>query len=314
MKFWVAVTDNEWFKFLSGISPDEVNFWQPSGNLRFRAIDCGALFLFKLHSPLNFITGGGFFVRHTVLPLSIAWETFKEKNGAPNYQTFRSKIMHYREKRGDIIHDPSIGCITLTSPFFFRENKWIPVPKDWSSNIVQGKTYDTNDSIGLKLWSQVKERLRNKNVLLTESKEEYSEVFEQGALYGSEFLARARLGDGAFRVLVTDAYNRRCAITGEKTLPALEAAHIKPYSESGPHSINNGLLLRADLHKLFDKGYMTITNDFNLEVSKRVKEEYENGKEYYKMHGNPLIVLPDNDKEYPARKYVEWHNQNIFIP
>ena len=56
-----------------------------------------------------------------------------------------------------------------------------------------------------------------------------------GSIYSS------RLGQGAFRVVVTEAYHRRCAISGEKTLPVLEAAHIKPYTQEGPHEISNGL-------------------------------------------------------------------------
>ncbi|RPI44481.1 MAG: hypothetical protein EHM59_12710 [Betaproteobacteria bacterium] len=55
-----------------------------------------------------------------------------------------------------------------------------------------------------------------------------------GQRFGAEYLMRGRLGQGAFRVLVTDAYQRRCAVTGEKTLPVLEAAHIRPYAEDGP--------------------------------------------------------------------------------
>jgi HNH endonuclease len=62
---------------------------------------------------------------------------------------------------------------------------------------------------------------------------------------------KPRLGQSSFRVLVTDAYKRRCAITGENTLVALEAAHIVPYSKDGSHEIRNGLLLRADFHRLF---------------------------------------------------------------
>src|SRR5215211_3132406 len=80
---------------------------------------------------------------------------------------------------------------------------------------------------------------------------------EDIARYGSEFLTRTRLGQGAFRVLVTEAYTRRCAVTGERTLPALEAAHIQPFSKLGPHLTTNGLLLRSDLHKLFDLGYLS---------------------------------------------------------
>jgi len=133
-------------------------------------------------------------------------------------------------------------------------------------------------------------------------------------LYGSEFLTRARIGQGAFRVLVTDAYERRCAISGERTLPVLESAHIKPYSLSGPHSVNNGILLRSDLHKLFDLGYLTITNDYHVEVSKRIKEEHNSGREYYALHGKHLINLPMNDSDSPAIKFIEWHNENIYVP
>lgn len=53
------------------------------------------------------------------------------------------------------------------------------------------------------------------------------------ARFGAPHLIRPRLGQGAFRVLVTDVYGRKCAVTGERTLPALEAAHIRPYAEGG---------------------------------------------------------------------------------
>ena len=115
MKFWVGVTDNEWFNFLSKLSPDEVNFWQPSGNFAFEAIKTGELFLFKLHSPLNYITGGGFFVRYSRIPLSMAWEAFGEKNGVASFEILRAKIMKYR---GGYEPDPLIGCIKLV---------WCPV-------------------------------------------------------------------------------------------------------------------------------------------------------------------------------------------
>ena len=63
-------------------------------------------------------------------------------------------------------------------------------------------------------------------------------------------------------------------------LRRLDTAHIKPFSKSGPNYTRNGLLIRSDIHKLFDKGYVTITPDYTIEVSKRIKEEYENGREY----------------------------------
>lgn len=135
---------------------------------------------------------------------------------------------------------------------------------------------------------------------------------EPETMYGKSVLTKVRLGQGAFRVLVTDAYNRKCAISGERTLPVLEAAHMKPYAESGPHFISNALLLRSDLHKLFDSGYLTITQDLKVEVSRRIKEEFENGKEYYRFHGGSLYNLPNRLMDKPVSKFVEWHNVNKY--
>ena len=309
MKFYVGVTDNSWFKYLAQLQPDEVNFWQPGGSQTFRAIPQYAPFLFKLHSPDNFIVGGGFFVRHSFLPLSLAWDSFGSKNGAPDYKTFRSSILRYREQKGNIEEfDPVIGCIVLADPFFFAKAEWIPIPSNWSPHIVQGKTYSTEDEVGAKLWDEVHARIETPYIF--DEKDNIVGIKER---YGKEYLFRPRLGQGAFRVLVTEAYGRRCAMTGERTLPVLNASHIKPYSQEGPHDINNGLLLREDLHTLFDHGYMTITKDMKIEVSKRIKEDYGNGREYYAMHGKGLIVLPQNILELPSKEYIEWHNENVYI-
>ena len=83
MKFWVGVTDTDWFEYLASINPDEVNFWKPSGQ-GFGAIKLGTHFLFKLQSPINKIVGGGFFIRSEQLPLSLAWDAFENKNGSSN--------------------------------------------------------------------------------------------------------------------------------------------------------------------------------------------------------------------------------------
>ena len=307
MRFRVGVTDNDWFDFLSKRLPDEVNFWQPGGRVEFRALEPGEPFLFKLHSPLNYIAGGGYFVRHSRIPTSLAWEAFGENNGVDSYDKFLQKIKSYRgDNRQE--HDPFIGCILLANPFFFGRDDWIPSPEDWNPNIVQGKNYDTNKSVGARLWKNIEERLSHVGFA--------GPAFagEETAGYGEDCLVRARLGQGTFRILVTDAYGRRCAVTGERTLPVLEAAHIKPFAETGPNKVANGLLLRSDLHKLFDHGYLTITKDYKIDVSKRIKEEFENGREYYKLHGNSLQVLPSDRREYPSLEFINWHNQNIYVP
>ncbi|EDX86766.1 hypothetical protein S7335_4472 [Synechococcus sp. PCC 7335] len=311
MKFWVGVTDNNWYSFLSERQPDEVNFWQPSGTPPFKKRL--ELFLFKLHSPLNYIAGGGYFVTYTSLPISIAWETFGEKNGVQSYLQLKEIISKYRESRGRTkTLDPEIGCSVLAQPFFFKREDWISIPEDWKSNIVRGRTYDTQTDIGKKLFEDVQLRLSSQSIALPkqDTSPRTSELSTER--YGAECITRLRLGQGSFRALITNAYSRRCAMTGERTLPVLEAAHIKSYAEFGPHSIKNGLLLRADLHKLFDRQYITITPDLKIEVSKRIHEEYQNGKDYYKLHGKKLAVTPNDPNDLPAREYIEWHNQRFY--
>jgi putative restriction endonuclease len=101
-------------------------------------------------------------------------------------------------------------------------------------------------------------------------------------------------------------------VTGERTLPALDATHIRPYAEGGEHSVANGLLLRRDIHCLFDLGYVTVTPSHSFEVSPRIREEFENGRDYYKLQGNPLI-LPAQIKFRPDPSALDWHNKNRFL-
>lgn len=311
MKFYLGVTDNNWYNFLSQQHREDVNFWQPGGNTNFKLLTPGAPFLFKLKYPVNAIGGIGFFSSHTFLPVSMAWDVFGSGNGCNSLRELQKMILPLRRDQSDI--NPQIGCIVLTNPIFFKKEDWIPAPNDWGKSIVQGKSYSTDTNEGKELWLKI-EQLLQKYLYQVADEEKSQLILEEteSPLYGKSVLTKVRLGQGAFRVLVTDAYKRKCAISGEKTLPVLEAAHIKPYSESGAHFISNALLLRSDLHKLFDTGYLTITQNLKVEISKRIKEEFENGKEYYRFHGNDLFNLPNRISDRPASQFIDWHNANVY--
>lgn len=310
MKFYLGVTDNNWYNHLSPQRREDVNFWQPGGNISFKVLEPGAPFLFKLKSPINAIGGVGFFSSHTFLPLSIAWDVFESGNGCNSFYELEKMIFQYRQDKVNL--NPVIGCIILTNPIFFKMSDWITTPEDWGKSIVQGKSYTTDTVIGSELWNKVEKLLQKYLYQVPDESMSQLILEEPESMYGKSILKKVRLGQGAFRILVTDAYNRKCAITGEKTLPVLEAAHIKPYSETGPHIISNSLLLRSDLHKLFDSGYITVTTNLKVEVSRRIKEEYQNGKEYYKFHGNSIHNLPGRLLDIPASQFIEWHNENIY--
>ena len=63
---------------------------------------------------------------------------------------------------------------------------------------------------------------------------------------------------------------------------------------------------------MFDDGYVTLDEDLRFVVSSRVREEFQNGREYYNFHGQPLNNLPDSDSERPGREFVRWHNEQVY--
>lgn len=134
---------------------------------------------------------------------------------------------------------------------------------------------------------------------------------EPASRYGDPQIVQPRLGQGTFRVMITDIYARRCAVTQKRTLPALDAAHIRPYGDGGEHEPPNGLLLRSDIHRLFDAGYVTVSTDLHFEVSRRIREEFENGRDYYALHGRKINVPRERDLR-PDPSVLTWHNDHCF--
>lgn len=309
MKFWVGVTDNQWFEYLSDLQPEEVNFWQPSATPPFSGAPIGLPFLFKLKRPNNHIAGGGFFVTYSKLPLSLAWEIFGTKNGCSSLDELRNLISPLISKKRN---DGEIGCTVLANPFFFNKSQWLADPPGWAPSIVRGKMYETTEYAGNKIWHDIQLRMSAPVDFTKVNEVGVNITAEPGMKYGAPVTVRPRIGQSSFRLLVTEAYQRRCAITGEKTLIALEAAHIVPYSGAGEHNIRNGILLRADFHRLFDVGLVSVTPDLKIRVSPRIREEWFNGKVYYRLDDKPLSVVPVNPSMRPDPALLDWHFKNRF--
>lgn len=242
----VAVTDDDWFEMLSGgirTSARLISGHRPQQH----SVRCSPVKCFSsnfIHR--NGIVGGGIFTYANTMPCFLAWAAFGEANGAHSPQEMRTRIARYRR----------------TDPF--EEANWILVPSSWSPNFVSFKTYNTGDAEGIALWEAVNDRLSRLNAPV---------ITEARARFGEPQLIRPRLGQGAFRVLVTDYLPSALRGHTGATLPALEAAHIRPYGEGGEHEPRNGLLLRRDIHSLFDAGYVTVTPSLHFEVSRRIREE-----------------------------------------
>ena len=306
----IAVTDHDWFQFLRQQgSLDEVNFWRPSDTRIPRQLVPGMPMIFKLKQAFGgWIVGWGIFARHDVLPAWLAWDAFGPGNGAATFSEMRTRIERLRrddEEAKASGGDYEIGCLMLSAPVFLERDSWVRQPEGWPENVVQGKRYDLSSGEGARIW---RECLAAGSRLGTVAPQRAASLTER---YGEPGLVKPRLGQGTFRLAVTGAYGRACAITSEHSLPALDAAHIRPYGEGGAHEVPNGLLLRSDIHRLFDKGYVGVTPDYRFVVSRGLKDDFANGRSYYPLHGRE-ISLPEHTEERPSAKQLEWHMEERF--
>ncbi len=314
LKGYIGLTDPGWYKYLASLPKvEEVNFWQPHGVRKFKVLERGEIFFFKLRAPYRAIAGFGFFERYESMPAWLAWDCFGNMNGAPEQKTMIEQIAALRGETGAAIMagEFEIGCVVITAPFFFRESEWIEPPADWArTGIQQGKAYDLLVGEGQRIYRQCLETAQNSSRFWN-VEPKIAKVGDEEERFGSPLLVRPRLGQGGFSLAVRDAYEGACAVTHEHSLPVLDAAHIRPYSLGGQHLVENGILLRRDLHRLFDRGYVTVTPDYVFRVGERLRDEFKNGRSYYGL-ADTEIAVPKKDLWRPNKELLDWHAREVF--
>ena len=308
MRAVVGVTDNAWAAYLREHPYlTEANFWLPSASATFRALQVGEPFLFKTHWPQNKIVGGGFFSGYDEFSVAEAWELFGEGNGVASERDLATAISRYRKQQPD--SRARIGCVLLRDLFFAPRDEAVDAPADFAKNIVRFKGYDLAGS-GSHVDFIFSDLLARSDLRISDELTGSPSVVP-GPVYGRDRLVRARLGQQAFKGLVLTSYGRRCAVTGNHIRPTLEAAHIRPISREGKNTVPNGLLLRSDVHTLFDLGYLGLDQQYQLQVSPRLQSEWGNGQEFYDRAGSE-IHIPKSRADRPSREAVEWHMDVVF--
>ncbi|MBA1291614.1 HNH endonuclease [Pseudomonas japonica] len=115
-----------------------------------------------------------------------------------------------------------------------------------------------------------------------------------------------REGQGDFKDDLLKAYGEKCAMTDCEVVQILEAAHIKPYRGPETNRIDNGLLLRADIHTLFDKGLLWVDENFLIQISNRLHDS-----EYAILSKKPLR-MPIDASSRPHPDHLAAHRKAIL--
>ena len=117
----------------------------------------------------------------------------------------------------------------------------------------------------------------------------------------------------AFSTSVKVAYRDTCAMTGLCIINGggrseVQAAHIRPVAEDGPDAVSNGLALSGTVHWMFDRGLLSVDDDYSLLVARNAVPD----SVLRMLTPERRLLLPDRSELFPGRKYLDFHRRNVF--
>jgi putative restriction endonuclease len=297
--FAISPTDNHWFQFLRDAGFNSyVNFWTPTP-WNIKRMSPGNRWYFLLKSPIREIGGFGEFVEYKNLTAIEAWKEYGQRNGCVDKKQMVERIQVYIDKNSEEfggksidINSHEIGCVILKNCQFWDEEKY-KRPEDYeigfATQVVKYKYFDQYDP-----FTNLPDDIDNFS-LLNEPREEFKKEVNQ------------RKGQSEFKGRILKAYNNKCCVSGETCPELLEAAHLQQYLNDSSNHIQNGILLRIDLHRLFDNGLLFIDNEYKVHISPILLSPS------YKQFEGIKISLPNNPNEYPSKECLELKRKDFRI-
>lgn len=187
---------------------------------------------------------------------------------------------------------------------------------------ISGATHGSKEEIAV--WDEFSsdwERLsfESENLLSKITGKGLEETFLDNEWIGEgkerEAMVRVRVNQGFFRAAVLAAYNNKCCVTSLEIVELLTASHIIPWSVDITNRVNpqNGLCLNAIHDRAFDRGLITITPDYQIKISPKVKPRATNeaSRIFLLSYDGVKMTMPKRFKPNPD--FLRYHNENIFI-
>ncbi|WP_420386022.1 HNH endonuclease [Roseivirga sp.] len=289
--FAISPTDLDWFNYLkSNNHTYKVNFWTPTP-WNISKLSKGDHLYFMLKAPIRKIGGFGIFEDYKTLSFDDAWNQFGLSNGCGSKDELQEKLYLYKNNRSNNLKNNSstqLGCIILKTPIFLDNEHFLDLQNfdiSFSRHIVKIKYYLDHDPL-------------INHIISNQSSKDFHLV-DLNQKKSKQTMVKERKGQSLFRFTISEAYKHRCCITGEKIPELLEAAHIQPYINTNSNHVKNGLLLRTDLHKLYDSGLLFIDESYTVHISQYVRSHY------YNQFHQTRIELPNNENDHPSKNALK---------
>lgn len=265
----------------------------------------GTLTLFLVEKgDKQIIVGGGYYLKKVYLDLNVCWYTFGVRSGYVTYQDFINRAEEYN---ADL--SMPISCNLVSGTFIFTKTQILDVPEGFEFKFLKD-----HSQILLKSSSPIGKYLIK--VSNQKRKEAIDYIGSDGTWPGIYYKATVHKtieNISEYRTELLGVYNATCAVTESHFIATLKAVNFQSMYDDRFLTIENGIILRADIAELFNKGFITFFYDasdiLRVRLSQRMKEHFD--PDYIKLDNKPLL-LPEDKKFWPNKEYVKWHNTIRF--
>ncbi len=302
--FAIAPTDLDWYRQLRvGPIPSLINFWTPTP-WNIKGLNTGDRLYFLLKAPVRKVGGFGVFAFYQNMTVQEAWQRFGTGNGVQSLVELverTGKYVDLRSLQSGIEANTMIGCIALSNSVFFDEQDFFAPEQrgvSFPRQVVKLKYFNGVDTASL-------DSSARPETLIADTLQPFQLVTKNQRSYRAGLVGQ-RPNQSRFREAVLAAYAQRCAVSGETTGEILEAAHIQPYMGPDSDHIQNGIALRVDLHRLFDAGLITFSENLELIVSDLIISPV-----YRQLQGTKLDI-PQDRSLHPSLDALVIHREGVF--